>query len=100
MNLKRKHVFWGRWVKHGGRYPLSAPGTHLATWRRPDRTALDGRTRMLLKHGQTVTFQGGFSDVNLNDLTFFTDKHNKYATREAVDVINQQARLSSDAMLI
>lgn len=88
VNLKRKHVFMGRWVKHGGRYPLVL----LRIWRRGvgriEQRWMD--EHMLLDHGRTVTFKGGFSDVNLNDLTFFTDKHNKYATREAVDVINQK----------
>lgn len=88
VNLKRKHVFMGRWVRHGGRYPLVL----LRIWRRGvgriEQRWMD--EHMILDHGRTVTFQGGFSDVNLNDLTFFTDKHNKYATREAVDVINQR----------
>lgn len=57
VNLERKHIFMGRWVRHGGR---------------------------------TITVKGGFSDHNLNDLTFFTDKHNKYATREAIDILNQK----------
>ncbi len=91
VNLKRKHVFMGRWVKHGGRYPLVL----LRIWRRGvgriEQRWMD--EHMLLDHGRTVTFKGGFSDVNLNDLTFFTDKHNKYATREAVDVINQKRGL-------
>jgi glycosyltransferase involved in cell wall biosynthesis len=91
VNLKRKHIFMGRWVKHGGRYPLIL----LRIWRRGvgriEQRWMD--EHMLLDHGRTVTFQGGFSDVNLNDLTFFTDKHNKYATREAVDVINQKRGL-------
>jgi glycosyltransferase involved in cell wall biosynthesis len=88
VNLKRKHVFMGRWIKHGGRYPL----TLLRIWRR-GKARIEQRwmdEHMLLTEGATVTFEGGFSDVNLNDLTFFTDKHNKYATREAVDVLNQK----------
>ena len=93
VNLKRKHVFMGRWVKHGGRYPLVL----LRIWRsgvgRIEQRWMD--EHMILDHGRTVTFQGGFSDVNLNDLTFFTDKHNKYATREAIDVINQKRGLFS-----
>ena len=48
---------------------------------------------MLLTEGRAITFEGGFADHNLNDLTFFTDKHNKYATREAVDVLNQRYHL-------
>lgn len=48
---------------------------------------------MVVWGGRTVTFKGGFADHNLNDLSFFTTKHNKYATREAIDVLNQRLRL-------
>lgn len=88
VNLKRKHVFMGRWIKHGGRYPL----TLLRIWRR-GKARIEQRwmdEHMLLTEGSAVTFDGGFADVNLNDLTFFTDKHNKYASREAIDVLNQK----------
>lgn len=88
VNLKRKHIFMGRWIRHGGRYPL----TLLRLWRRGgariEQRWMD--EHMILTEGSAVTFDGGFSDVNLNDLTFFTDKHNKYATREAIDVLNQK----------
>jgi glycosyltransferase involved in cell wall biosynthesis len=88
VNLKRKHIFMDRWIRHGGRYPL----TLLRIWRR-GAARIEQRwmdEHMLLTDGTAVTFEGGFSDHNLNDLTFFTDKHNKYATREAVDVLNQK----------
>jgi hypothetical protein len=48
---------------------------------------------MVVWGGRTVTFKGGFADHNINDLGFFTDKHNKYATREAIDVLNQRLSL-------
>jgi hypothetical protein len=35
--------------------------------------------------GRIVMFEGGFADHNLHDLTFFIEKHNTYATREAID---------------
>lgn len=88
VNLKRKHIFMDRWIRHGGRYPL----TLLRIWRR-GKARIEQRwmdEHMLLTEGEAVTFEGGFSDHNLNDLTFFTDKHNKYATREAIDVLNQK----------
>lgn len=83
--LKRKHIFMGRWIRHGGRYPLLL----LRIWRRGAGRIEDRwmDEHMVLSHGRTVTFDGGFADHNLNDLTFFTDKHNKYATREAIDVL-------------
>ncbi len=91
VNLKRKHIFMDRWVRHGGRYPLVL----LRIWRtghgRIEDRWMD--EHMVISDGETVTFNGGFADHNLNDLTFFTDKHNKYATREAIDVINQKLNL-------
>jgi glycosyltransferase involved in cell wall biosynthesis len=91
VNLKRKHIFLGRWIRHGGRYPLVL----LRIWRRGHGRIEDRwmDEHIILSGGRTVTFDGGFADHNLNDLTFFTDKHNKYATREAIDVINQRRRL-------
>ncbi|MDE1159026.1 MAG: glycosyltransferase family 2 protein [Neorhizobium sp.] len=88
IGLKRKHIFLGRWIRHGGRYPLIL--TRL--WRRGQGRVED---RWMDEHvvvwgGRTVVFDHPFSDCNLNDLGFFTDKHNKYATREAVDVLNQR----------
>jgi glycosyltransferase involved in cell wall biosynthesis len=91
INLKRKHIFLGRWIRHGGRYPLIL----LRIWRR-GHGRIENRwmdEHMIVWGGRTVTFDGGFADHNLNDLTFFTDKHNRYATREAIDVLNQRYRL-------
>src|ERR1700730_2224024 len=91
INLKRKHIFLGRWIRHGGRYPLVL----LRIWRRGHGRIEDRwmDEHIILSGGRTVTFDGGFADHNLNDLTFFTNKHNKYATREAIDVINERRRL-------
>lgn len=91
INFKRKHIFLGRWIRHGGRYPLVL----LRIWRRGHGRIEDRwmDEHMILSGGQTVTIEGGFADHNLKDLTFFTDKHNKYATREAIDVINQRRGL-------
>jgi glycosyltransferase involved in cell wall biosynthesis len=91
VNLKRKHIFMDRWVRHGGRYPLVL----LRIWRngqgRIENRWMD--EHMVVWGGRTVTFKGGFADHNINDLGFFTDKHNKYATREAIDVLNQRLSL-------
>ncbi|KQT03035.1 MULTISPECIES: glycosyltransferase family 2 protein [unclassified Bradyrhizobium] len=95
VNLKRKHIFLGRWIRHGGRYPLVL----LRIWRRGHGRVED---RWMDEHvvvwgGRTITFDGGFADHNLNDLTHFTDKHNKYATREAVEVISSRTGLRTGA---
>jgi glycosyltransferase involved in cell wall biosynthesis len=95
VNLKRRHIFWGRWIKHGGRYPL----TLLRIWRRGAAKIEQRWTdeHVMLLRGRAVTFQHDFADHNLNDLTFFTDKHNKYATREAMDVLIKRYNLDGAA---
>jgi glycosyltransferase involved in cell wall biosynthesis len=91
INLNRKTIFQGKFIRHGGRYPL----TLLRIWRR-GKGRIEDRwmdEHMYLTEGDVVTFKGGFSDHNLNDLTFFTAKHNSYASREALDALNQRLHL-------
>jgi glycosyltransferase involved in cell wall biosynthesis len=88
LNMNRRHIFLGRWVRHGGRYPL----TLLRIWRR-DCAQIEQRwmdEHMRLTHGKTITLRHDFLDHNLNDTTFFTAKHNQYATREAIDQIGKK----------
>ena len=91
VNFKRKHVFMGRWIKHGGRYPLIL----LRLWRNGHGRVED---RWMDEHivtwgGRTVTAKGSFADICLHDLSFFTDKHNAYATREAIEILNARHNL-------
>ena len=93
INLKRKHIFMDRWVKHGGRYPL----VMLRIWRK-GHGRIENRwmdEHVVIWGGRTMTFNGGFADHNLNDLTFFTEKHNKYATREAIEILNHRLNFSA-----
>lgn len=86
VNFDRKHVFMGKWVKHGGRYPLRM----IRLWRtgkgRVEERWMDEHVVPTVP-GRVVTFKGGYADINENDLGFFTAKHNGYATREALDVL-------------
>jgi glycosyltransferase involved in cell wall biosynthesis len=91
INLNRKTIFQEKFIRWGGRYPL----TLLRIWRR-GKARIEDRwmdEHMYLTDGRTVTFNGGFADHNLYDLTFFTAKHNSYASREALDALNQRHHL-------
>lgn len=91
VNLNRKTIFMDKFIRHGGRYPLIL----LRIWRR-GKARIENRwmdEHMYLTEGREITFSGGFADYNLMDLTFFTDKHNRYASREALDVLNQRLHL-------
>ncbi len=88
VNLNRKHIFLGRWIRHGGRYPLVLLRILRRGHGRTENRWMD--EHIIVWGGRIVTIDGGFADNNLNDLTFFTDKHNKYATREAIDRLNEE----------
>ncbi|MEX1670641.1 glycosyltransferase family 2 protein [Zhongshania guokunii] len=93
VNFSRKHVFMGRWIKHGGRFPLYM----VRLWRRGcgrvEERWMD--EHVVVRGGRIVYMQGGFADVNLKDLSYFVDKHNSYATREAIEVIIRKYELFS-----
>lgn len=91
ISLNRKTIFQGKFIRWGGRYPLML----LRIWRR-GKARIEDRwmdEHMYLSEGRTITFKGGFADHNLYDLTFFTAKHNSYASREALDALNQRLHL-------
>ncbi len=91
VNFKRKHIFMDRWVRYGGRYPLVMTRLFRRGHGRVEDRWMD--EHIVVSGGRTVTFLGGFADHNLNDLSYFTEKHNKYATREAIEVLNQRLNL-------
>ena len=93
INLKRRHIFLGRWIRHGGRYPI----TLLRIWRkgaaRIEQRWMD--EHMVLLHGRSITCRHDFLDHNLNDVSHLITKHNAYATREAIDVLSARYDLGA-----
>jgi len=90
--INRKQFFYGKWIKYGGRYPL----TLLRIWKsgigRIEQRWMD--EHIILSGGEeTVILDGNLVDDNLKGISFFVDKHNSYATREAVDTLNQKYSL-------
>ncbi len=70
INLRRRHIFLGRWIRHGGRYPLIL----LRLWRRGQARVEDRwmDEHMTLTNGRAVLFDAPFTYDNLGDLTAFT----------------------------
>jgi hypothetical protein len=52
-----------------------------------------------LEQGKTITLENDFVDDNVNNLTWWTNKHNSNATREAIDLLNIRYKfLKSDSI--
>ena len=88
VRLKRKVIFRDRWIRHGGYYP----SIFLRLWRtgaaRVEQRWMDEYA--VLIRGESVDFAADFVDHNLHDITWWTEKHNRYATRQMVDFINRE----------
>lgn len=78
--LKRRVYFWGRWIKHGGYYPIWL----LRIWRRGAALCEDREMdeHMLVKHGHIERLSHDIIDENHKGLGFWIDKHNRYASKE------------------
>lgn len=86
--LKRQVHFMGRWIRHGGYYPIKL----LRIWRNGvgsiEQRWMDEHIK--ISHGQTIEFQHDLIDDNLNTLNWWIAKHNNYSTRETVDLLNKK----------
>ena len=91
VTFARKHIWMGRRVRHGGRYPLVMLRLFRTGAARAEERWMD--EHLVVIRGRIVHFAGGFADWNLSDLTHFTAKHNAYATREAIDVLGRKYAL-------
>ncbi|GAA4404285.1 glycosyltransferase family 2 protein [Nibrella viscosa] len=84
--VKRRVVFMDKWIRHGGYYPTWL----LRLWRRGqglcEQTWMDEHIK--LTTGQPIQFASDIVDHNLNNLTWWTQKHNLYAIREVIDLLN------------
>jgi len=84
--IKRRVYFMDKWIKHGSYYPIWL----LRIWRykegKIEERWMDEHIK--LSSGKTVQFDNDLVDDNKNNLTWWTEKHNNYATREAVDILN------------
>jgi glycosyltransferase involved in cell wall biosynthesis len=63
---------------------------------RKDKARLENRwmdEHIEILEGKTTTFKHSFADHNLNDLGWWTAKHNSYSNREAIDLLDVEFNL-------
>ncbi len=83
VRFKRRHIFLGRWVRHGI-YPVWLLRLVRRGKARCEQRRMDEHLR--LSEGREIPFANDFVDHNLNDLVWWSQKHLGYARREADDL--------------
>jgi glycosyltransferase involved in cell wall biosynthesis len=85
--VQRRIHFLGRRIKYG----TIEPSWQLRLWRcgsgRCEQRWMDEHIKV---RGGVVTSDIVLSDINLNSLSWWTEKHNNYASREAIDILNNR----------
>ncbi len=84
LTVNRQIHFLGKWIRHGGIYPIRM----LRVWRtghgRCENRWMDEH---MIVEGEIGHLSADIADINLNNVTWWTGKHNHYASREAVDLL-------------
>lgn len=90
--VRRRIVFMGRRIRHGG----VEPSWQLRLWRngrgRCEQRWMDEH---VVVDGPVVRSGLVISDINLNSVDWWTAKHNGYASREAIDLLNRKYGFST-----
>lgn len=86
MYIKRRVIFFEKWIKHGAFYPMWL----LRIWRNGhgicEESWMDEHIKLF--QGKTIQLQNDLVDHNLNNITWWTQKHNLYTIREVIDILN------------
>lgn len=92
IEFKRRHIFMGRWVKHGI-YPVIMMRMFRTGYGRYDARLMD--EHIALKEGESVVFKNDFCDHSLINISDYCKKHINYAEREACEIMDELYDLSS-----
>jgi glycosyltransferase involved in cell wall biosynthesis len=92
--VRRRVHFMGRWIRHGGYYPTWLLRVFRKDIGRCEQRWMD--EHIVVSSGRTMRLQADIIDDNAKDLTFWTDKHNRYANREVLDLIAQESGARGD----
>lgn len=81
----RRMAFQGRLIRHGGVFPVRVLRIFRFGHGQCEKRWMDEHIKVA---GRTVNLQGEIIDDNLQSLTWWTEKHNGYASREVIDLLN------------
>jgi glycosyltransferase involved in cell wall biosynthesis len=85
IRVNRLMYFMGGGLKFGGMNPIY----HIKLWRKGSAICeakwMDERMKVL--YGDVITIKCNIIDNNLNNISWWSDKHNNYATKEAIDIL-------------
>ncbi len=87
--MKRRTYFLGRWIRHGGQYPAY----HLRLFKSGKGRCEDRLyDQHFLVEGAVGSLKNDYVDIITADLSSWIDRHNRWATLEASEILAQKER--------
>lgn len=93
IELKRRAIFLGKWMRHGGIYPTILLRIFRTGKSYCEQTIMD--EHMILTEGRSVLFDNDFVNGDIKSLSWWIDKHNWYSDREVLDYLDKVNQLES-----
>lgn len=84
IELRRRHIFMSKWVKHGI-YPVIMMRLFRRGMGRYDERLMD--EHITLKEGRSIALEHDFCDHSLISISDYCKKHINYAQREAAEIL-------------
>lgn len=92
VTFKRRHIFLGRWMKQGT-YPIMILRMFRKGKAKCEQRLMDEHIELL--DGASMTFEHDFVDHNLNNLSWWAQKHVNYAIREAAELLDVEYNITN-----
>lgn len=93
ITFKRRHIFLGRWMKRGT-YPVMILRMFRTGKAVCEQRIMDEHIELL--EGENITFEHDFVDENLNNLSWWAQKHVGYAVREAAELLDIEYNITGN----
>lgn len=94
ITIKRRHIFIGKWIKRGT-YPVKLLRIFKRNRAICEERFMDEHIQLL--DGENIELNNDFIDENLNDLSWWSQKHIGYSIREAIDLLDIEYNLTGAA---
>ena len=93
ITFKRRHIFLERWMKRGT-YPVMIMRMFRKGKAVCEQRLMDEHIELL--QGDSITFENDFVDHNLNNLSWWAQKHVGYAVREAAELLDIEYNITGN----
>ena len=92
--LKRRMYFMGKWIKHGGMYPIKNLRIIKNGYGLCENKEMD--EHLITTKGKNISFQYDFIDYNNNQLEWWISKHNWYSGKEKKEYFKIKEKKEED----